>query len=181
MTVTTWWAPWYLKSPASSLFAQLYVRAQVRENIKAPRHWLCEGNSRVTGKLPHKRPATGKISPFDDVIMWWYHNTKHLMISQHEFHITVLSKGNPPTDYSHKRPIRTELGCFLCCWSDQAVEQIVKLPVTSGGMRPLLLVTISIVWGVKRCTKICIIVTISFVWCRVGIVELTCCCVWGLE
>ena len=31
-----------LKSPASPLFTQLFIRAQIKENIKAPRHWpLC--------------------------------------------------------------------------------------------------------------------------------------------
>ena len=29
---------WYLKSPASSVFGQLLVPAQIKENIKAPRH-----------------------------------------------------------------------------------------------------------------------------------------------
>ena len=35
ITVRSWWARWCLKSPASRLF----VQAQVRENIKALRHW----------------------------------------------------------------------------------------------------------------------------------------------
>ena len=39
------------------------------KNIKAPRHWLCVGNSPVTGEFPHKRPVTRKMFPFDDVIM----------------------------------------------------------------------------------------------------------------
>ena len=39
ITVTSWWARWRLKSPASLLFAQLLVQAQIKENIKAPHHW----------------------------------------------------------------------------------------------------------------------------------------------
>ena len=35
MTMTSW----RLKSPASPLYAQLFVQAQIRENIKVPRHW----------------------------------------------------------------------------------------------------------------------------------------------
>ena len=31
-------ARWRLKSPASSLFAQPFIQAQIKENIKAPRH-----------------------------------------------------------------------------------------------------------------------------------------------
>ena len=37
--VTSWWAWWRLESPASWLFAQAFVQAQINENIKAPRHW----------------------------------------------------------------------------------------------------------------------------------------------
>ena len=42
-----------LKSPASRLFTQPFIRAQIKVNIKAPRH----------------RPVTRKMFPFDDVIM----------------------------------------------------------------------------------------------------------------
>ena len=39
ITMTSQCAQWCLKSPASPLFAQLFVQAQIKENIKAPRHW----------------------------------------------------------------------------------------------------------------------------------------------
>ena len=39
ITVTSWWAWWRLKSPASPLFVQSLVQAQIKENIKAQRHW----------------------------------------------------------------------------------------------------------------------------------------------
>ena len=33
---------WRLKSPASPILTQLFIRAQIKEDIKAPRHWpLC--------------------------------------------------------------------------------------------------------------------------------------------
>ena len=36
------WARWRLKSPAWRLFTQPFIRAQIKENTKAPRHWpLC--------------------------------------------------------------------------------------------------------------------------------------------
>ena len=44
------WARWRLKSPAARLFTQSFNRAQVKENIKAPRHWPCAVNS--LGNLP---------------------------------------------------------------------------------------------------------------------------------
>ena len=35
-------ARWHLKSPASRLFTQPFIHAQIKVNIKAPRHWpLC--------------------------------------------------------------------------------------------------------------------------------------------
>ena len=53
-------------------FVQPFVQVQIKENIKAPRHWpLCDQ------WFPHKGPVTRKICPFDDVIMYeinssWY-------------------------------------------------------------------------------------------------------------
>ena len=36
------WARWRHKSPASRLFTQPFIRAQIKVNIRAPRHWpLC--------------------------------------------------------------------------------------------------------------------------------------------
>ena len=64
--VISQWAPWRLKPPASWLFAQLFDQVQIKENIKALRHWPLWGES--TGD-PHKRPATQKMFPFDDLIM----------------------------------------------------------------------------------------------------------------
>ena len=45
-------ARWRLKSPASSLFAQLLVQAQIKENTKLRATHLCAGNSPVTGEFP---------------------------------------------------------------------------------------------------------------------------------
>ena len=41
--MTPLWAQWRLKSPASRLFTQPLAQAQIKENIKAPRHWLLWG------------------------------------------------------------------------------------------------------------------------------------------
>ena len=41
----------------------------MKENIKAPRHWLCAGNWPGPVNSPHKGPVTRKMFPFDDVIM----------------------------------------------------------------------------------------------------------------
>ena len=39
ITVMSWWARWRLPSPASRLFTQPFIQAQIKENIKYPRHW----------------------------------------------------------------------------------------------------------------------------------------------
>ena len=39
ITVTTYWVRLCLKSPASQLFTQPFIQAQIEENIKAPRLW----------------------------------------------------------------------------------------------------------------------------------------------
>ena len=42
VTMTSQWARWRLKSPAPRLFTQPFIQAQIKDNIKAPRHWpLC--------------------------------------------------------------------------------------------------------------------------------------------
>ena len=51
---------WSLKSPASPVFTQPFIRAQIKENIKAPRHRLCAGNSPGAMISPHKWPLTRK-------------------------------------------------------------------------------------------------------------------------
>ena len=42
-------------------------KAQIKENIKAPCHWLLWGE--FAGEFPAQMPVTRKIFPFDDVIM----------------------------------------------------------------------------------------------------------------
>ena len=44
ITMTSQWARWRLKSPASPLFTQPFIRAQIKENIKDPRHWPLWGD-----------------------------------------------------------------------------------------------------------------------------------------
>ena len=39
ITMTSQWARMRLKSPASRLYTQVFIQAQIEENIKSPRHW----------------------------------------------------------------------------------------------------------------------------------------------
>ena len=63
------WARWYPKSPASRLFTQPFIQAQIKENIKAPRHWPLWGNSPVTDEFPAQRSSYGEY-----VFIWWRHH-----------------------------------------------------------------------------------------------------------
>ena len=57
------------KSPAPRLFTQPFVQAQIKEDIKAPRHWSLWGESPVTCEFPAQRASNAKMLPFDDVTM----------------------------------------------------------------------------------------------------------------
>ena len=69
ITVTSYWARWRLKSPVPRLFAQPFVQEQIKEHLKAPRHWPLSGNSSVTGQFP-----TQKANNAENVSFWWRHH-----------------------------------------------------------------------------------------------------------
>ena len=54
------WARWRRKSPASRLFTQLFIQAQVNENIKAPRNWPLSEEFTVTGEFPAQRVSNAE-------------------------------------------------------------------------------------------------------------------------
>ena len=59
--VTSKWARWRLKSPASRLFTQPLVQAQIKENFKTPRHWTLWGE------------FTGDRGKY---FIWWRHHVR---------------------------------------------------------------------------------------------------------
>ena len=61
---------WSLKSPASRLFTQPFIRAQIKENINAPRHWpLYRGEFTGAGEFPAQMTSNAENFPFDLVTM----------------------------------------------------------------------------------------------------------------
>ena len=68
--MTTWWARWRLKSPASWLFTQPFIQAagQRKHQISASLAFV-RGIHRWPVNSPHKWPVTRKMFPFDDVTM----------------------------------------------------------------------------------------------------------------
>ena len=71
ITMTSWWARWRLKSPASRVF----IQAQIKENIKALRCWPA-GNSPVTGEFPAQRASYA-----ENASIWWRHHGKIILRS----------------------------------------------------------------------------------------------------
>ena len=57
------------QSPASRLFIQLFIQTQIKENIKAPRHWpLC-------GEFTGDRWIPAQVaSNAENVSIWWLHH-----------------------------------------------------------------------------------------------------------
>ena len=58
-----------LKSPASRLFTQPFIQTQIKEYIKAPRHWPLCGEFTGDGEFPAQMVSNAENVPFDDVIM----------------------------------------------------------------------------------------------------------------
>ena len=69
ITMTSKWARWRLKSSASRLFTQPFIQAQIKENIKAPRHWRFPGEFTGDRWIPHT-----KASNAENVSIWWRHH-----------------------------------------------------------------------------------------------------------
>ena len=69
ITLTSKWPRWRLKSPASRLFTQPFIQMQMKENIKAPRHWPLCGEFTGTGEFPAQRASYAEY-----VSIWWRHH-----------------------------------------------------------------------------------------------------------
>ena len=70
ITMTSQWARWRLKSPASRLFTQQFFSgADKRKHQSSSSLAFLWGIHRGLVNSPHKWPVTRKMFPFDDVIM----------------------------------------------------------------------------------------------------------------
>ena len=90
ITMTSQWAWWRLKSPASRLFIQPFFQAYIKQNIKAPRHWPCEGNSQWTGEFPAQMASNA-----ENVSIWWRHNSKWLQVHFRKITIKTMVMAYP--------------------------------------------------------------------------------------
>ena len=68
--LTSKWPRWRLKSPAAAwLFTQSFIQAQIKENIKALRHWPLCGEFTGTGEFPAQRASNA-----ENISIWWRHH-----------------------------------------------------------------------------------------------------------
>ena len=67
--VTSKWAQWRPKSPASPLFTQPFIEPQIKELPKHCVTGLCAGNSPLTGEFP-----AHMASNEENVSIWWRHH-----------------------------------------------------------------------------------------------------------
>ena len=66
ITMMSQWARWHLKSPALWLFTPPFIRTQIKENIKSPRHWpLCR---------EYIGDRSQGASNAENVSIWWCHH-----------------------------------------------------------------------------------------------------------
>ena len=56
----------------------IVIQAQIKENIKAPRHWPLCGEITGTGEFPAQRASNAENVPFDDVIMVYRQTRSYL-------------------------------------------------------------------------------------------------------
>ena len=90
ITVTSQWARWRLKPPASRLFTQSLIQAQIKDNIKVLRHLpLCGEFAGDWWNSPHKWPVTRECfhlmtsswatkKDTVDCTMWIHNNQRYI-------------------------------------------------------------------------------------------------------
>ena len=92
ITMTSQWPRWRLKSPASRLFIQPFIQTQIKENIKAPRHWPLCGEFTGTGEFPAQRAGYA-----ENVSIWWRH---HVTLSVVTPQVVVMTTCDVTNDHN---------------------------------------------------------------------------------
>ena len=64
---------------------KLFNHAQIKENIKAPCHCLCMGNSPVTGEFPAQMASNA-----ENVSIWWRHHVLIVLLRDAEYKVYIF-------------------------------------------------------------------------------------------
>ena len=94
--MTSWWARWRFKLLASRLFTQSFIQAQIKQNIKAPRHWPLCGEFTGDRWIPAQRASNA-----ENVSIWW----RHLAYDVCE---SAINHSLPKYDEAHIYPIHLQ-------------------------------------------------------------------------
>ena len=62
-------------SQITSLFTQSFIQVQIKENIKAPRHWPLCGEVTETDEFPAQMASNA-----ENVSIWWRHHVKAIIM-----------------------------------------------------------------------------------------------------
>ena len=73
--VTSQWAQWRLKSPASWLLTLSFIQRRSKKTSKLRVTGLCAGNSPVTGEFPAQMASNA-----ENVSIWWRHHGRQSYI-----------------------------------------------------------------------------------------------------
>ena len=117
ITVTSSWVWWRLESPASRLFTQLFIQAQIKEFQSSVSLAFVRGIHRWLLNSPHKGPVTRKMFPFDDVIMFMWHKPASLGLCDLFWTFTTWRK------QSHSHPLVSSI-------TPSAILQIEEMKLT---------------------------------------------------
>ena len=114
ITMTSQWARWRLKSPASPLFTQPFIQgADQRKHQSSTSLAFVRGIHRGPMNSPHKGPVTRKMFPFDDVIMNLQGGGSLQTIRSTSSVILCLTTKVYNIDVIRGRQMYWEHGCYL--------------------------------------------------------------------
>ena len=113
ITMTSKWARWRLKSPAScephDCLLNVYSRCRSKKTSKLRVTGLCAGNSPVTGEFPAQM-----VSNAENVYIWWLHHvTLHGAAIVHMHYIFCLRAAHNP-DHIWPQLLDTQLHLKWC-------------------------------------------------------------------
>ena len=119
ITVTSQWGQMCLKSPASRLFNQSFIQTQIKENIKAPRHWPLCGEFTGEQWIPHTN-----ASYTENASIWWRHHGGK----------NCKAKPQVPGDFPLQRASNAE-GISMS-WTSRPILHVTTLHVPATSISP---------------------------------------------
>ena len=86
--MTSQWERLRLNSPASRLFTQQFIRAQIKEKSSAPLAFV-RGIHPVTGELPAQMPSNA-----ENAAIWWCHHDNREACGKVDWYQTKIKTQN---------------------------------------------------------------------------------------